>query len=413
MIVTAQHGASKQTRLERSITLPSLVLYGLGTAIGAGIYVLVGEASGRAGLFAPISFIVAGACLAPTAASYAELAGRLPVSAGESAYVRSGFDSRTMGQVAGWMVIVAGTFAAAAVADGSVGYLREFFDLSPSTLVILVVLLIGLVAAWGIGESVAIAATLTVIEAAGLLAIVAFGLTGPDSVAGRAGDLIPETLDLDLWGGVFGASLLAVFAFIGFEDMVNVAEETKDPRRTLPRAIFITLIVTTVLYVLVASVAVLSVDPEVLAEEEAPLALVYRETAGFSSELISTIAILATLNTILVQIIMVSRVVYGMADRGSLPAVFARVHHRTRTPLLSTAITVVVVIVLAVAFPLNRLADFTSQIVLIIWILSNVALILIKRRGDPPPVGTFTVPMGVPVVGLLTALGLLIITSWP
>ncbi len=179
------------------------------------------------------------------------------------------------------------------------------------------------------------------------------------------------------------------------------------------RAIFITLIVTTVLYVLVASVAVLSVDPAVLAEDEAPLALVYRETAGFSSEVISTIAILATLNTILVQIIMVSRVFYGMADRGSMPAIFARVHPRTRTPLLSTAITVAVVIVLAVAFPLDRLADFTSQIVLIIWALANLALILMKRRGDPPPAGTFTVRMWVPAVGFVTAVGLLVVTSWP
>lgn len=100
---------------------------------------LVGEAAGRAGLLAPVSFVLAGACLAPTAASYAELAGRLPLSAGESAYVRTGFDSKTMGQVAGWMVIIAGTFASAAVADGSVGYLREFVDVSPSVLVVLVI----------------------------------------------------------------------------------------------------------------------------------------------------------------------------------------------------------------------------------------------------------------------------------
>ena len=169
---------------------------------------------------------------------------------------------------------------------------------------------------------------------------------------------------------------------------------------------------TTLLYVLVASVAVLSVDPAVLAEDEAPLALVYRQTAGFSSDLISTIAVLATLNTILVQIIMVSRVVYGMADRGSMPAIFARVHPRTRTPLLSTAVTVLVVIVLAVAFPLNRLADLTSQMVLVIWALANLALILMKRRGDAAPEGTYTVPMWVPVVGLITAIGLLAITSW-
>ena len=390
-----------------------LVLYGLGTAIGAGIYVLIGTAADRAGLYAPLSFVLAGLCLAPTAASYAELSGRLPVSAGESAYVRSGFNSRTMGQITGWMVIFAGTFASAAVANGAVGYIREFVDVSPSLLAIAVIVAIGLVAAWGIAESVTVAAVLTVIEASGLLAIVGFGLLGPDSVTARMGDLLPREITTDLWSGVFAASLLAVFAFIGFEDMVNVAEETKNPKRTLPWGIFITLILTTVLYILVASISVLSVSPELLADSDAPLAMVYRNTTGASSGLISSIAILATLNTILVQMIMVSRVVYGMADRGSMPASLARVHPRTQTPLIATALAVAAAIVLAVAFDLDRLADFTSQLVLVIWALANLALLLMKYRGDPVPDGVYTVGVWVPVLGLLTSVGLLVITIWP
>ena len=115
-------------KLKRSLNLPLLVLYGLGTTIGAGIYVLVGAAAGRAGIYAPVAFIVAAIGIAPTAAAYGELASRYPVSAGEAAYVKAGFGSRTMSLVAGWLVIVSGVVASAAIAIGCAGYIRTFVD---------------------------------------------------------------------------------------------------------------------------------------------------------------------------------------------------------------------------------------------------------------------------------------------
>lgn len=242
------------------------------------------------------------------------------------------------------------------------------------------------------------------------MALIVLGFSGADSVLPRLPEVLPPIGDLVVWTGVANAGLLAIFAFIGFEDMVNVAEETKNPKRTLPWAIFITLVLTAILYVLVAAVAVLIVDPEELGQAQAPLSLVFERLTGRSASVISAIAIFATLNTILIQFIMASRVIYGMAGQGTMPKIFARVSRKTHTPILATAVVVVATLVLALALPLDRLAEFTSQFLLVIWLLINVALILVKLRGDPAPEGAFIVPIWVPVLGLLFSIAVILLS---
>lgn len=402
---------SRTPKLKRSLNLPLLVLYGLGTTIGAGIYVLVGAAAGRAGIYAPVAFIVAAIGIAPTAATYGELASRYPVSAGEAAYVRAGFGSRTMSLIAGWLVIVSGVVASAAIAIGCAGYIRTFVDLPLPVVVTAVIMTMGLVAAWGIVESVLLAAAFTLIEAGGLLVLIYAGISHDSELILRAPETIPPIAELGIWLGIANAGLLAVFAFIGFEDMVNVAEETKRPRITLPWAIFLTLVITTILYTLVTMVAVLAVPPAELAVSEAPLSLVYERLTGASPVMISGVAIFATANTILVQQIMASRVVYGMAEQGTMPKLFASVNARTHTPLLATAAIVAATLILALGFNLERLAEMTSQIVLVIWALANMALILIKLRKDPAPDSAFTVPMWVPASGFICSCALVVLSS--
>ncbi len=400
-------------RLKRSLNLPLLVLYGLGTTIGAGIYVLVGAAAGRAGIYAPVAFIVAAIGIAPTAASYGELASRYPVSAGEAAYVNAGFGSRTMSLLAGWLVIVSGVVASAAIAIGCAGYIRTFVDLPLSLVVTVVILTMGLVAAWGIVESVLLAALFTLIEAGGLLILIYAGFSHDSNIILQVPETFPPVAELGIWLGIANAGLLAVFAFIGFEDMVNVAEETRRPRITLPWAIFLTLAITTMLYTLVTMVAVLAVAPAELAGSEAPLSLVYERLTGASPAMISGVAIFATANTILVQQIMASRVVYGMAEQGTMPRLFARVNAFTRTPILATVAVVAASLILALGFNLERLAEMTSQIVLIIWALANMALVLIKLRKGPAPVGSFILPLWVPVAGFISSCALVILSSLP
>ena len=239
--------------------------------------------------------------MAPSAGSFAELAGRFPVSAGEAA-------SNLLSLLVGLMVVAAGSLSAAAVSVGSVGYIREFILLPDVVLIPVIVIAIGAVAAWGILESVTFAAILTLTEIGGLLLIIGGGFASDPEILLRLPEVIPPFDDFAPWIGVGSAGLLAFFAFIGFEDLVNVAEEVRRPERTLPRAIFLTLIISTLAYVLVVSISVLLVRPEELGASEAPLSLVFERTTGLSPTAITLIAIVATLNGGLINMIMASRV---------------------------------------------------------------------------------------------------------
>ncbi len=383
--------------LNRVLSLPMLVLYGLGTTVGAGIYALIGEVAGSAGVYAPLSFMVAALLAGLSGLSFAELSVRYPTSAGEARYVREGLKSAALALIVGLMVIASGVVSAAAVSNGFAGYFAELSGAPRAVSLTGVIILMGALAAWGIGQSVGIAAVLTVVEVFGLLLVVWAGWGALSDPAPSFGEMVP-VFEPAAWGGILLGSFLAFFAFIGFEDMVNVAEEVKDVTRVMPRAIVITLTVTTVLYLVLALVAVRSVPLAELVASEAPLALVYERAGGGSSATISVIAVLATVNGALIQIVMATRVLYGLAAQGQIPAAFGRVHAKTRTPLLATAAVTAVVLVLALAFRTAPLARATALIVLTIFALVNLALWRIKRHKAAAR-GALDLPMWVPVVG--------------
>ena len=325
--------------LARRLTLPLVVLFGLGVTIGAGIYVLVGATAGRAGMHAPLAFLLAAFVMAPTAASFAELAGRMPVSAGEATYVRAGFGSERLGLIVGLLVVTVGIISAAAISQGSTGYIRALFPGVPWALVLaLVVLLTGMVTAWGILESMAVAGVMTLVEIGGLLVIILVGVRYSPDVAARLPELWHGLSGIGALNGMLSAMLLAFFAFIGFEGLANIAEEVKEPERTIPRAIFITLVLSTLLYVAVTWIALVAVPRGELAASRAPLSLVFERVTGASPTAISAISIVATINGIIAQMVMASRVLYGLAEQGLLPSWLARVHPVTRTPILATAV---------------------------------------------------------------------------
>lgn len=395
---------SNTDSLNRALSLPLVVLYGIGVTVGAGIYVLIGVTAGKAGVYAPFAFLLAATVVALSAGSFAEMACRLPVSAGEAAYVQEGFRSKHLSLGVGLLVITSAIVSSAAISIGAMGYILEFANLPENYIIVAVVLAMGAVAAWGIMESVTFASLFTIIEVAGLLAIVAAGLHNDPSLVLKLQAVIPPLGDSTPWLAVYGSGLLAFFAFVGFEDIVNLAEETREPRKTLPRAIFLTLLVSTIIYVSVVSVAVLSVSITELAASKAPLGFVFHEITGLSPISINAIAIVATLNGVIVQIIMASRVLYGLARQGNVPAVFGTVNSGTRTPLVATATVVGFILILALFFPLQHLAEMTSRVVLTIFALVNAALFTIKRRGTPAPEGAFTVGIWVPVAGFISCL---------
>jgi amino acid transporter len=200
-----------------------------------------------------------------------------------------------------------------------------------------------------------------------------------------------------------------VFAFIGFEHLVNVAEEMKYPSRTLPWALFLTLGLTALVYALVVWVAVVAVPPGELATSSAPLALVFERLTGMPLKTMSLIAVVATLNGIIVHVIMISRVLYGLATQGNLPKVLTHLNARTGTPLLTTAIGVAAILALALAVPLAGLADLTARFTLVIFAVINITLIRIKSLETAPPVKVFVCPAWVPVAGLVSSIGLLLL----
>jgi amino acid transporter len=391
--------------LRRRLGLPLLTLYGVGITIGAGIYVLIGAVAAHAGRAAPWSFLIAAAAMAFTVGSYAELATRYPVSAGEAAYVRAAFHSRLASTATGLITILIGIVSSATVALGAAGYIGQLLAWPPSAIVVVVLVVLGAVAAWGILESVLLASLFTLIEAGGLLIVIAAALHAGLPFGGPL--LTPPPLDASALAGVAYAALLAFFAFIGFEDLANVVEEAKVPHRDIPRAMVLTLIVTSVLYVAVAAIAVTAVPVAELAGSPAPLSLVFRAVAGASPLTISAIAIVATLNTILAQISMAARVVYGMARQGDLPHLAGHVHPKTATPLVATGLIVAATIVLALLVPFERLAEATSLATLLVFAAVNLSLLRLRHRKVHAAHPHVRVPLWVPAAGLITCLAMM------
>jgi len=396
-----------QPGLIRALSLTHATLYGLGVTIGAGIYVLVGVAAGRSGMHAPLAFIGAALVMALSAASFAELGTRMPVSASEAAYVQAAFHRRRLSLAVGLLVVATAMISAATISVGSAGYIGVFLDVPDKAIIAGVVVSMGALACLATVQSVTFAAVMTVIEVGGLLLIVAAGFfAGPEAV-NRLPEMVPAVGDLAVWAGLSGTMLIAVFAYTGFEHLVNVAEELKEPSKTLPRALFITVGVSTTIYAAVMWIAVVTVPPAELARSQAPLAMVFERLTGMPPLLMSLIAIVATLNGIIVHMIMIARVLYGLATQGNLPGGLVRLHPATGTPVRATLIGIGAILALALLAPIAGLADFTARFTLVIFAIVNLALIAIKRRGGPPPPGVFVCPGWVPVAGLASSVLLL------
>jgi amino acid transporter len=392
--------------LQRRLTLPLLVLYGLGVTVGAGIYVLVGLTASEAGMFAPISFLLAAFVVSFTGFTYAELSARYPVSAGEAAFVRSGLKSRSLALLVGLLVVASGVVSSAAISLGSTAYLENFVSVPTAMITTAIILTLGLVAAWGIFESVTIAAVLTVIEIGGLGLVVVYGFALKPDLLADIGKLVPP-LEPKVWTGIVGGGLLAFFAFIGFEDLANVAEEARNPEKNMPRAILLTLVIATAIYLVVVSVVVLTVPMNELSQSASPLMLVFASADDTTRGVFNLVAALATLNGVLIQMIMSSRVLYGLASKGQLHKSLAYIHPMTRTPLVATALVVAIILMLALFLPIGRLAEMTSQIALTVFSFVNLALILLKM-GEQHEAAGFQVPIWVPIAGFVSCISLLL-----
>ena len=385
--------------LKRRIGLPLLTAYGVGVMVGAGIYVLVGAVAADAGIWAPLAFLFAGLVAAPTALSYAEFSTRLPEAGGEAVYVTEGLGLQWLGVLVGLAIVVTGTISAAAVLRGGAGYLTSVVPLPMAATIVVMGLSLIAVAIIGVLESLTLAAIFTAVELIGLALVV---------WAGLAADPSPDLTVVapPVWAGIGAGAVLAFFAFIGFEDIVNMAEEVTTPEKTLPRAILYSLMITSVIYALVSYAAVRVVPLAELTSSKQPLVLVWQQAQGGSVAFLSVIAVAAALNGVLAQIVMAARVLFGLGRRNAGLAAFHHSSARFGTPTLATVLIGTAVVIGALTLPVATLAEGASTLLLTIFVIVNIALIRLKTSVPEAP---FRVPMAVPVFGLLAALAALAI----
>ena len=363
--------------MKRSIGLTALVFYGVGTMIGGGIYALLGKIIGEVGVFTPLSLLLAGAVALISAFSFAELSSRFPVSAGEAAYVEAAFDNRWLSQLVGCLVVLTGVVSSATLCAATGGFLLDLTAMPVTGLIVGTVLTLTAIAAWGVTVSVTVVAMVTLLEAGTLVVIIGLSADRMLQLPSLITDMAVNLEQFEV-GALVAATFLAFYAFVGFEDMVNMAEEVRDVERNMPLAIFIAVAITIVLYLGVAVVALTLEDREGLVGAHTPLAMLL--PSGSSVLLIGVISILAGLNGALVQMMMAARVLYGMARRGMAPRVLSGINDRTRTPMTATLLVGLIVLLLASSFTLTGLAEATSFIILGVFFLVNLSLVVIRLR---------------------------------
>ena len=400
-----------KNELKRVITLPLITFYGIGSILGAGIYVLISKIAGISGMYMPISFLIAGIIAGFSAFSYAELSSRYPRSAGEAVYVQEAFSIRGFSGLVGWAIVLVGVVSVATLANGIVGYVELYIHLPDWFVKILVITLLYLVSIWGVAESVIIASVITIIEIIGILMIIFYGFENLFTIPYRFEELIPPLNKEILLPVIFGA-FLSFYAYIGFEDMVNMAEEVKDPEKNMPRSIIMVLIITTLLYVLVSLVAVLSLPLDKLSLSRAPFVDILGVKGNTHVLIIGMISLVAILNGMLIQIIMASRVLYGMSKSQMAPKFFSYIYPKTQIPLITTTFVFSIIIVSALLLPLVSLAKLTSTLILLVFSSVNLSLIVIKIRNynsDEFNSSAVNYPIVVPVLGFVLSIGFLII----
>jgi amino acid transporter len=374
-------GAERKSPLVPAITKRMLLLFIVGDILGGGIYARTGEVAGEIGGAIWTGFALAAVIAAFTAASYAELVSKYPQAAGAALYIHRAFKAPLLTFVVAFAVMSSGLASAAALATAFGGdYLSEFFE-APKILVGLVVIAaVTAINLRGIKESASFNVGCTLIEVAGLALVVIIGsafLFDGGGDPGRALEFNDDKTPLLLI--VAGASI-AFYALIGFEDAVNVAEETKDATHTFPRTLFLGLGIAGSIYLLVTIVAGMAVPADTLAESDGPLLeVVTLGSLSVNSQLFAAIALFALINGCLLNLVMASRLMYGMANEGVVPGVLGRVLPRRRTPWVAILFTAAIAAVLVTLGDLETLADTTVLLLLLVFIGVHVALLVLRR----------------------------------
>lgn len=398
---------AETSRLARRITPWLLFLFILGDVLGAGIYALVGELAAESGgmMWAPLTVALLMALL--TAASYAELVTKYPKAGGAAIFAQRAFKRPIISFVVGFSMLAAGVTSAAGLSIAFAGdYLATFIDVPAQVAAPVFLVLLALLNARGIKESVRSNVVMTVIEVSGLVLVivaVAVAVGGGQGDPARLVELPPET---GAGTAILAGALLAFYSFVGFEVSANVAEEVQDVSRVYPRALFGALGVAGVVYALIGIGSALIMPPEDLSGSSSPLLDVVGATGvGVPDWLFSAIALVAVANGALLTMIMSSRLVYGMADEGLLPSVLTKVLPNRRTPWLAIVVTTAVAAGLTIIGDLAMLAETVVLLLLVVFVSTNLAVLVLRK--DTVDHDHFRTPRALPVLALITCAVLL------
>ncbi|WP_413290147.1 APC family permease [Bdellovibrio sp. HCB337] len=401
--------------LSRHIGLVALTLYGVGDILGAGVYGLVGKAAGQMGNAVWLAFLTSMIAAGLTGLSYASLGSRYPKAGGASYITLRAYNKAWLAYGIGLAVLASGLTSMATATRVFSGYFLGLLggEVPIEMIIVGFALVLALIVMRGIRESMWANAVCTLIELSGLAIIIIFGARYIGSVdylntvtvANPLGEVGPAL--------VLTGAVLTFYSFIGFEDMLNVAEEVKNPKRNLPLGLILAISISSVIYMLISIIAVSAVPAQELATSSEPLVEVVRRSAPwFPSSLYSIIAMFAVSNTALLNFIMGSRLVYGMSKQGLLPKPLSKVHVKRRTPYVAAGVLFVILLMLALSGDISSLAKSTSVLLLVCFIVVNSALIVLKHRKNEPK-GQFEVPTIIPVLGILVCASMLLSAKGP
>lgn len=377
-------------------------MYGIGLILGAGIYVLIGEAAGIAGNAVWLSFIFGVIAAVFAGLSYAELASMYPKAAAEYVFVKNAFRSNFLAFIIGWLTLFTSIIAATTVALGFGGYFAAIFDYPIVLSAVLLIGILSFVNFFGIRESSWTNIIFTIIEAAGLALIIYIGFTFTTAE--------PINYFENPFGisGISLAFVLIFFAFIGFEDIVNIAEETKNPKKVLPRAIILSISITAIIYILVSLSAIRVLSWQELGSSLAPLADVAERALGSTGQLtMSLIALFATANTVLIILLAGSRILYGMAVQHSLPLLLGKVHFKTKTPWVAVLVIMLISTIFVFIENIVTVANITVFAIVITFAMVNLSVILLRYR-EPTLERPFRTPINIGKFPILSLFGVII-----
>jgi basic amino acid/polyamine antiporter, APA family len=386
--------------LKRHLGLFHTTMYGVGLILGAGIYALIGDAAGEAGNSVWLSFVLAAISAVFTGLSYAELSSMYPKAAAEYLFVKNAFKSNFVAFLVGWLTLFVAVISAAAIALGFGGYFTQLFQIPIVLAAVLIIGILTFVNYFGIRESSSMNIVFTIIEAAGLAIVIWAGMT----ITGVEIDYFEMPHG---FSGIFSAFTLVFFAYIGFENIANIAEEIKNPRKVLPRAIILAISITAIVYILVSVSAVRVLDWQALDASFAPLSDVIKtalgEEWGFG---ILIIALFATTNTVLIMLVSGSRILYGVSVDKALPTIFSAIHQKRKTPWVA----VILIGALSAGFvfvgDIGTVANISVFAIIMVFVLVNLSLIWLRYK-EPNADRQFKSPGNIGKFPILAALGII------